>query len=381
MKQQQSPFQETLAFGCFFVKKLFKMLTYVTICCAFLSFFDKKSSQNRTFATLRTSGLKDYKINRILLGILILSCVTSCTLYTKPKIDPIPIPKEYKNKIKANNRDLKTAWWQNFHDPKLNSLVDKALKNNLNYQIAIKNIEIARTFVDENFSNYFPQVNLNYSSERELLSKNSFTTAQSALTNNRGSSASRRFSLHQLNASVAYQMDFWNQIGNSVNQANADTNAQAANSDIVKLTLISDVTDTYFQLQTFNEILQNLKDQYQVLNEITKLTDKQYKSGLINIEPINDAKIQEDIVKNNILNFSKNQEILKNTLAYLLGEFPEKFNYDVKNNLKSRDFTQLIPAGIPSQTVVLRPDIEQAFYQILSFGFFNGNVWFCEQQF
>jgi outer membrane protein, multidrug efflux system len=311
------------------------------------------------------------KMVRLGIGVsLLVFSISSCTLYTKPKVESPEAPINFKNQIKAANKNtkLQSEWWKNFNDPELNKLVALALEKNLDYKVALKNIAIAKTYVDQNTSSFFPQINLNYSSTRESLSKNEFNRAQNVLSGQGGSSGST-FNVHQLNASVSYELDFWHQIGNSVNQAKADVKVSEANSNVVKLSLISDIVNTYLQIINLNENIKNLELQYNSAKEIAKETNNQYKSGLLNINPLADAKTQAEIIQTTISDLEKNKQILQNTLAYLCGEYPEKFNFPVAESQMKLHFPDLVPPELPSNMLLSRPDIQSSLFQVVSYGY------------
>lgn len=315
----------------------------------------------------------------LLSGTFFALMMSGCTLYQKPKVPPVQIPCDFKVNVKASQVNLKHNWWENFHDAELNQLVCTAIKNNNNYRIAIKNIQIAKTYVDQAAAPLLPMFNLNYALSRNKISRNSqanFNSAGAASSNAQsgnsvigGSGRGVIFNSEILNASVSYEVDIWNQIGNTVNQAKANVAVSDATSRVVKLTLISNVVATYYQIVALNANVTNLKQQYDVAVKIDKLVEDQYKGGLIDRSVVDDAKNQIDVIKNSISIAEKQRQIYINTMAYLLGEYPETLCYQFKKPLKRFEYTSLIPSGIPAQMVGNRPDIQAAYYQIISYGY------------
>lgn len=296
--------------------------------------------------------------------------LSSCTLYKKPEVPALKTPHHFKPKIHIANKNLKEEWWKNFHDEKLNQLVKLALQKNYSYKIAIKNIQIACTYVTQNKSALFPQVNLSFNSSRNKSAAailNNFGGANPVNPNS--SSFARIFNSQQLAASVSYEVDLWNQIGNTIHQAEANQAASEADSKVIKLTLISSITDVYYQLAILNANLKNLKQQYYFAQEIVSLSTKQFQSGLIDATSLDTAKIQLEGIKSNINNLEKQKQVLQYTLAYLIGEYPENFKFSLHDHLASLPIKNLIPPGIPSQMLTNRPDIQEAYEQILSYGY------------
>lgn len=312
---------------------------------------------------------------RYLIVFLLCTFATSCTLYRKP-VTPEPYQADhFKYAVKVTHDKLKNNWWENFNDPELNRLVAIALKNNYNYLVTLKNIEVARTYVTQYQSNRFPQVSATFNVSRSrsisLFSPNNFvTSSNTSIVNNTGiNQFGRTFSLNELFGTVTYEIDVWNQIGNTINQAKADTVESAANSNVTKLTLISSVANTYFQIAFLNAEIANLEQQYQAAVALAQLTSAQYRGKLIDITTLSDANNQIENIKINLTAAKKQKEIAMNTLAYLLGETPEQFSLgDLHPNIHIH-YSELIPAGLPATMIANRPDIQAAYFQILSTGY------------
>lgn len=96
--------------------------------------------------------------------------ISGCTLYKNAKVPKIVTPQSFQFVPFKHLSTLNGCWWRNFHDDSLNRYVECALKNNYNYRIAIKNIDIAHTYVTQNISALFPQINLTVGGSRNKLS-------------------------------------------------------------------------------------------------------------------------------------------------------------------------------------------------------------------
>lgn len=86
-------------------------------------------------------------------------------------------------------------------------------------------------------------------------------------------------------------------------------------------------------------------------------------------QAVEDAKNQIETIEINRTNLEKEKAILSNSMAYLLGQYPERFNFPINNNLNSRTVTGLIPQNVPCAMLARRPDIREAFYQVVSYGY------------
>lgn len=299
--------------------------------------------------------------------------LSSCMLYNSPKVPPLPAPQHFVQSIPVINNNLKYNWWENFNDSKLNQLVQLALENNNNYWVALKNIDIAQTYVTQNIGNLIPSLSVAYSLSRNQsvgsLAGNFSNVSTSATSSTPTVISSKIYSLSQIYAFATYQVDIWHQIGNSIKQAKMNVAVAKANSNVVKLTLLNSVTSTYFQIQTLNENIINLIHQYQAANEILHLTATQYHSGLVDITVVDDARNQAEIIRSNLQSAKVQRQTLIDMLCYLLGEFPEKRTFVINHFLPHFKYIQLIPPHLPATMIAYRPDIQSTFYQVLSYGY------------
>ena len=314
------------------------------------------------------------KINKILfllfcMGFGSVFILSGCSLFSSPKKIVIKIPKQFKYTLKTGNMAVKNDWWKNFNDKNLDILVGEAVKNNLNYLIAIKNIQVAETYVSQNESNLFPVVNFNFSAVRNKLP--GYETSIFSGGGSSGGHSTVIYNLNQAGLSASYELDAWNQVNNAIKQAKANVAVSKEDADVVKLTLISNVAQAYFQISALEKSADNLRKQYAAEKEILKLYMIQYKDGLIDAEPVEAAKTNLEILKTELNDSIKLQDITKNTLAYYIGKFPEKFKFKFKNNTnkKGMDYSNLIPPNIPSEILTQRPDVKEAEYNVLSYAY------------
>lgn len=314
--------------------------------------------------------------NKFFICLFILLANSACNLYQDPKVPVLEEPVQFQAAISMPEGILPAKeWWTIFNDETLDHLIKLALKNNYDYAIAIKNIRIAQTYVTQNASALYPQINLNFASSRNKSATaitNSFgNTNNVTLSNPQSQSFSQIFNLNQLFGSVSYEIDVWNQIRNSVKQAKAQVKVSEAQSNIIRLTVINNVALSYFQLKVLEANIDNLLSQKHYAKELVTLLTVQFRSGLIDATRVDDAKSALDTLDINLAQARQQKAIISYTLAVLLGEYPEDFTITVKGDLAAQMGKSLIPAGIPAIVVAQRPDIQSAYYQVMASGYFE----------
>lgn len=291
-----------------------------------------------------------------------------CALFGTPKKVAVRIPEKFKYSVKtaSGKKAPSNRWWEGFGDTELNKLINEASKNNLNYLIAVKNIQIAQTYVSQSESSYFPTISLNAQSTRSKMP--GYQTA--VFSGNTEKFPTVIYSLNQASLSASYQLDVWNQVNNAVKQAQASVEVSKEDAAVVKLTLISDLSQAYLQWAALNESIADLKKQLKAQKEILALDKVQYSDGIIDEEPVENARTAIVNIKAGLDSAEKMKETAVNAIAYYLGKFPEKFRMQEKrpeiNDISGFNYGKLVPEGIPSTILTRRPDVKAAEYAVLS---------------
>ncbi|MCL4378135.1 MAG: TolC family protein [Actinobacteria bacterium] len=257
---------------------------------------------------------------------------------------------------------IKNKWWKNFNEPQLNILINEALKNNLNYKIAVKNIQIARTYVSESQSYLLPQANINFSITKNKSSKNSSVLFTPIST--------EPYHLYQVGINASYEIPIWNQAENAVNQAQTNLLLSREDADVVKLALLSNVSQTYFQLCALSKNIKNLNEQYLIMKKILDFYNDRYKSGLIEPVSVEDTKILLEDIKYSLTTLVKLRAINQNALAYYLGKYPENIRTGINNKyFNEMDYTKLVPVNLPSEILIQRPDVKASLDNVYSYAY------------
>jgi len=155
--------------------------------------------------------------------------------YTAPASPPSVITNA--SAAAFERRDPEAAWWREFADPTLDSLVGRALAGNLDLRIAVDRVRAARAvFVERNFD-YAPHVTAGggYTHSREQVP--GFGPARADIE-----SASLGFD-------AAWELDLFGHVRRSVEAARADLGAEQAGYRDAEVTVAAEVARNYFELR------------------------------------------------------------------------------------------------------------------------------------
>ncbi|MEZ5148383.1 MAG: efflux transporter outer membrane subunit [Bacteroidales bacterium] len=157
---------------------------------------------------------------------------------------------------------------------------------------------------------------------------------------------------------MAWELDFWGKYRRATEAARAELLATQYNQRVVQLSLISEVTRTYFLLLDYNARLEISEKTLKSRRESLRIINERFEKGIVPELDLNQAQIQEAIAEASIPLYTRLVAQTENALNILLGRMPMEM--EINGTIKEKLFTPEIPAGIPSVIMERRPDVLQA---------------------
>jgi NodT family efflux transporter outer membrane factor (OMF) lipoprotein len=265
------------------------------------------------------------------------------------------------------------AWWKQFDDPLLDSLIEEAATENFDVLIAIEQIVEARAHYKVEGSYLWPEIDLNAVATRSRYSQNIFTTATSATSIASGSqSSAARGSMFgppvqnffQIGFDAIWELDFWGKFRRGKQAAFDEWEAYGFNAQNVLITIISEVARDYMSIRS-------LQNQIELTKKKIQADERELVLAYVLIDAGLDSQIQIDnfiaTLENDRATLPVLESSLKTTiyaLAVLLGKQPESLGslFDEVKEIPSG--LGKVPAGLPSDLLRRRPDIRQAERQL-----------------
>ncbi len=284
----------------------------------------------------------------IAVGLALGGCAVGPT-YERPEV---PIPAQWEVDLQTANSLANTAWWEQFRDPVLNNLIQTALQENKDVQIAAARVEeyIGRYGVTR--SAQFPQVGANADAARTRNTENGGVTLGENPTNS-----------FQVDLGVSFELDLWGKLRSATAAARAQLLATEEAQRTVILGLVSRVANSYVQLLDYDKQLAITRETLQTRGESVRINGLRFKAGLISeldyqqaVAEYQNAAVQVPLLERQIAQ----QE---NAISLLLGRNPGKISRGVTLDLLA---LPQIPGGLPSDLLERRPDIRQAEQQLIA---------------
>lgn len=295
--------------------------------------------------------------HRKLAALLVSSAVLAgCNVGPKYKRPAVPSPPAFRG---ADDEAVTSApqgslgdqkWSEVFRQPELQGLIATALKNNYDLRIAAERVLEAQAQVRIARSQEFPQIT------------GGGTGIGAEFPNNLGSNISSPIEEGSFNLSVAWMPDFWGIYRKQTQAARDQMLAQDWARKAVRLSLVQQVTTTYFQLRTLDAQLAVARQTLKVRQNSVDLT-RQLETG--GAAPLSDVRQAEQLLytaSNQIPLLEQQVQQNENAMRLLLGEDPGPVAHTDPSALQP--VPEHLPVGLPSQLLERRPDIQQAEAQL-----------------
>jgi NodT family efflux transporter outer membrane factor (OMF) lipoprotein len=232
--------------------------------------------------------------------------------------------------------------WQGFFpDPRLRAMIGTALRNNRDLRVAVLNIEQARAQYDIRSADRYPTVGAGVAGTRA-------PNASGGVA--RSYTAGLQFS--------AWEIDFFGRIASLSEAALAQYLATEEGRKAAQITLISSVANTWLSLVADEELLALTRQTLGTREESLRLTRMRFESGVSSELDFRQAQSLAETARVALAQLQRQQALDQNTLALLLGE-PAPANAVADVALAGVALPD-VPAGLPSDVLVQRPDVRQA---------------------
>jgi outer membrane protein, multidrug efflux system len=289
-----------------------------------------------------------------LIALVLSPCLSGCILGTERPDLNLDVPVAYRagpqSESAADKAPPAVDWWRGFRSSELTSLMDAAQINNLDIAVAVAQIIQADAQVGVSGAALLPTISGNASAERERGGTSSSGTAA-------GGSPST-ISIFSTGLSASYMLDFWGKNRATLAASEESATASRYNRDVVTLTTLATVANTYFQVLAAQDQLAVTRRNLAAAERIYNLIKTQFTGGTASQL---DLSQQEALVATQRaaippLEVTVGQDTA--ALALLVGKAPAHFN--VRGGSLSRIAVPRVTPGLPSQLLYQRPDIRQA---------------------
>ncbi len=284
----------------------------------------------RRHATRRTGAL--------LVAAAAAGCAPVGPNYVRPDLAP---PAQYRFASEAQAESLADApWWRVFPDPVLQGLVREAIANTLDIQVAVARVEQARAQAGIAKSFLYPQVD----------GAASHTVQQNITKSDDDAQQGGTYGFQ-----LSWELDLFGRIRREKEAAYARMLASEQARRGVLVTLVADVTSTYFVLRELDLDLAIARQTLALNDQTVSYFETRLDGGVSNRLEVDRMRANRAVTAASIPVFERQSALAEDALSLLLGRAPGPIvratgPLDVQA-------APPIPVGVPAILLERRPDV------------------------
>jgi outer membrane protein, multidrug efflux system len=272
------------------------------------------------------------------------------------------VPKKYDTpQLQGSVETVESAasinWRQFFSDPDLVFLIETALANNQEFNIAIQDIEIASQEVKAKQAAYLPKVDMGVGASYIRPSEN---TPEGVLDK----IIERNFYRHpdfnlNLGPSLSWEVDIWKKLRNAKEAARLRMVAQYEYRNFLISRLVTEIALNYYELMALDTSLKILDANISIQEAAFLKMQELKRYAKANQLGVNRFEAQLNKTKSQRSETSQSIVEKENRLKYLSGIYDERPIARHSDQLMTMPVHEL-QTGVPAQLLQNRPDIRRA---------------------
>ena len=247
--------------------------------------------------------------------------------------------------------DVATDWWRTFDDPRLDALVIEALANNRDLARAMARIDESRAALRCARAEQLPNVSAGASAGRQHVSENAAASAGRGAT----------FNAYRATLDVAYEVDLWSRAANLSAAARAELLAGEYARETLRTALAAQVVQSYSALQALDAQVVLYGRVVQAQRDSVRL--QRLRLGAGDISELDIQQLEAELIDNEaqLPKLGRARGEAERALAIALGRSPKAL---VEQGVARKETLTLragaVPAGLPSDLLLRRPDVMAA---------------------
>lgn len=268
------------------------------------------------------------------------------------------VPASYNNSQDSTNTGM-LGWKQFYDDPNLAALIDSALANNQELNIALQEIVVSQNEVMEKKGEILPNVSGNVGGGVDKVGRYTAQGALEATTEiEPGKEMPEPMTDFTIGFKASWEVDIWRQLRNGRDAAAKRFLASYEGKNYMVTNLVAEIAESYYNLLAYDNQLAIVNQNIEIQTNALEIVKAQKQAARVTELAV--KRFEAEVYKTRSLQFTIQQEIVEaeNRINFLVGRFPQRVQRS------SVEIITLVPMdiqeGIPIQLLDNRPDIRRA---------------------
>lgn len=291
----------------------------------------------------------------ILFSIVCLSACKIPALVSKQENKTVPA---YYNAAQDSTNIASIKWHQYFTDPFLNAIIDSALKNNQELNIALREIEIDKNEIQARKGEYLPFVNIAGVAGIDKTGKYTWDgLAEEDLKANPEKSP-KYIGDFRAGVYATWELDVWKKLRNAKKSATLKYFASIEGRNFIVTNLIAEISNAYYELLALDNMMSFVQQNIDLQKNALHMVKLEKESAKVSQLAVN--RFDAQLLHTQNLKYNIQQQIIEteNKINFLAGRFTQHVE---RTSISLNDIpVEIVQGGIPTQLLLNRPDIRQA---------------------
>ena len=260
----------------------------------------------------------------------------------------------------TNSASAASTWWKSFNDAELDSLIQRAVRSNLDLRVSEARLRQARAIRERSAADFMPAVDASASYARQLQSENQPLIGALPLP----SDFPFEYNVYQAGFDASWEIDLFGGKRRALQAATAEWQGTMEARNDAMLSLLAEVARNYVELRGGQHRLEIARKDLKLQEEALELTRARFQTGVAN---------ELDVTRSAALLASQRAVIppLETAvrgamygIAVLLGQEPGALVDELSPPKPVPPAPPEVPIGLPSDLLRRRPDVRQAERQL-----------------
>ena len=272
----------------------------------------------------------------------LLLCSGCATVPERTQPPAIDLPAKWTGTAGKNNQPV-GAWLIDFTDPQLERVIQEALANNPNLRASAARIDQAIAEARITGAQLSPQSALGLGGSRQRIS-----------TFGPQSTGGIYFENFNLDLNLSWELDLWGRLRNQHKSALAQTDASEADYQAARLSLAAQTAKAWFNFTEASAQVELARKNAKAYQETLKALESRYQRGLSNGLELRQIRTEVANARAAVATRQRAQDLAARSVEILLGRYPSA---SIEASSQWPQLPKAIPAGIPSELLLRRPDL------------------------
>lgn len=291
----------------------------------------------------------------VALAISIFACATPPKDAPKAELAPMPSIEKAASSVKTDGAWPAQKWWEDFNDPALSALIERAVNDSPTVKLASAKIHRAESLYRVARSFTSPEAGAGARLTQNRISEHGLIPARFV---------DNPYTQGDIFVSASHDLDLWDRAGFTARAAGREAEAVRAEADEARLILAYSVATGYYTAASLRESLAVVKSAQATQDELAQILESRMRAGLENETELDRARSvragmneAEEALRGEI-------RLTVNAVAALAGTGPDDLEYHGAETRTPEVLAVAVPPDISLNLLARRPDVRVALLRV-----------------